>query len=227
MNKLIHGNCALELKRLPAHSIDLVCTDPPYVVGTKGAGIAGNRKYLKDITARRLDHGFDLSLLAEFMRVLRTPNIILFCSRLQLRDYLNWAHEKDLKWALLSWHKTNPTPLTNNNYLPDTEYILHFWRDRKLGGRYHTKRRFYVQPTERHAVPHPTVKPLNIVMNLIENATSHGDVVLDPFLGSGTTAVAAKMLGRRFIGIECEKQYVDLARGRIEAMPRCAELARA
>ena len=224
MNKLIHGNCADELKKLPARSIDLVCTDPPYIVAARGAGIAGRRRYLKDITARRLDHGFDLSLLNEFLRVLKTPNIIIFCSRLQLRDYLNWAHDADLRWALLCWHKTNPTPLTNNNYLPDTEYILHFWRNRKLGGRYQTKRRFYVQANERHKLEHPTVKPLNIVMNLIENATDPGDVVLDPFLGSGTTAVAAKMLGRQFVGIECVSQYVDLARGRIAASVRGADL---
>jgi DNA modification methylase len=224
MNKLIHGDCTLELTKLPKRSVDLVCTDPPYVVAAKGCGLSGDRRYLREISARRLDNGFDLSLLQEFLRVLKTPNIILFCSRLQLRDYLNWAHAADLKWALICWHKTNPTPLTNNNYLPDTEYILHLWRSRRLAGRYQTKRRYYVQARERHKLPHPTVKPLNIVMNLIENATHHGDVVLDPFLGSGTTAVAAKMLGRRFIGIEWDKQYLDIARKRIAAIPHAVDL---
>ena len=224
MNKLIHGDCTLELKKLPPASIDLVCTDPPYVVAAKGRGLAGDRKYLKEITARRLDEGFDPSLLEEFLRVLKAPNIILFCSRVQLRDHLNWAHETDLKWALICWHKTNPTPLTNGNYLPDTEYILHLWRNRKLAGRYQTKRRFYVQAKEKHTIAHPTVKPLNIITNLIENATRPGDVVLDPFIGSGTTAVGAKMLRRRFIGIEREREYVKLARRRIESAPARVDL---
>jgi site-specific DNA-methyltransferase (adenine-specific) len=215
MNRLICGDCALELKKLPDRCVDLVCTDPPYIVAAQGRGLAASCKYLKEISARKMEDGFDLLLLNEFLRVLKTPNLILFCSRLQLREYLNWANDLGLRWALICWHKTNPTPLTNNNYLPDTEYILHFWRDRKLGGSYKTKRRFYVQAKERHNFPHPTVKPLNIVMNLIENATRRGDVVLDPFLGSGTTAVAAKMLGRHFIGIEREKEYIALARKRV------------
>src|ERR1700689_1713261 len=112
MNRLIHGDCADELRKLPARCIDLICTDPPYIVSAKGAGIAGRRQYLKDITNRQLNDGFDLALLNEFLRVLKTPNIILFCSRLQLRDYLNWAHDANLKWVLICWHKTNPTPLT-------------------------------------------------------------------------------------------------------------------
>jgi DNA modification methylase len=195
----------------------LVCTDPPYVVRAIGGGIAAKRQYLKDINAKRLDEGFELSVLDEFLRVLKTPNIIIFCSRMQLRDFLNWAHERDINWALLCWHKTNPTPLTNNNYLPDTEYILHFWKGRKLAGRYQTKRRFYVQRVEKNQFSHPSVKPLNILLNLIENATAVGDTVLDPFLGSGTTAVAAKMLGRHCIGIEKESEYHAIAEARIKA----------
>jgi DNA modification methylase len=219
MNRIIHGDCRTELPKLPSRSVDLVCTDPPYVIGAIGGGIAGKRSYLKDINAKDLDQGFDFALLTEFLRVLKTPNLIIFSSRLQIREYLDWAHVLDLKWSLICWHKTNPTPLTNNNYLPDTEYIFHFWKGRKLGGRYHTKRRFYVQPIDaRKSFGHPTVKPLNIVSNLIENATSEGEVVLDPFVGSGTTCVAAKMLGRRFIGIERERDYVDIARTRIRAI---------
>jgi len=215
MDTIIHGDCRTELPKIPTGSIDLICTDPPYVVGTVGKGIAAKRQYLKDIHAKELDTGFDPALLGEFLRVLKMPNLVLFCSRLQIRDYLNWANERDLRWSLICWHKTNPTPLTNNNYLPDTEYIFHFWQGRKLSGRYHTKRRFYVQRSERNDFGHPTVKPLNVVANLIENGSNKGDVVLDPFTGSGTTCVAAKSLGRRFIGIEREQDYVALARQRL------------
>lgn len=67
---------------------------------------------------------------------------------------------------------------------------------------------------------HPTVKPLKLMAYLIALGSRPGDVVLDPFLGSGTTAIAAKMLGRRFIGIEREREYIELARARLAATSR-------
>jgi DNA modification methylase len=203
-----------------AKAIDCIVTDPPYIIGSKGAGIAADRRYLTNISTSGIDHGFDPILLEEFLRVLKTPNIILFCSRLQIRDYLNWAHTHGLTWSLICWHKPNPTPLTNNNYLPDTQYILHFWRGQPLRGGYHSKRRFYVLPSCRNAVGHPTAKPVRIVKNLMLNATSRGDIILDPFMGSGTTGVAAIQLGHRFIGIEINGDYLAIAKRRIaEARP--------
>ena len=216
MYDLIHGDCLDIMRSLAARSVDLICTDPPYIIGSQGCGLAGDRKYLHDISANALDRGFDPVVLEEFLRVLKTPNLILFCSRLQIRDYLNWAHERHLKWSLICWHKSNPTPLTNNNYLPDTEYILHFWAGKKLRGAYHSKRRFYLQPAVKSPTAgHPTVKPLNIIKNLILNATTRGDIVLDPFMGSGTTGVAAINLGHKFIGIEISGDYLEIAKRRI------------
>jgi DNA modification methylase len=217
MYELILDDCFNTLRSLPAESVDLILTDPPYVIGTRGCGLAGNRKYLADITDAALDTGFDAIILEEFLRVLKVPNIIVFCSRLQIRDYLNWAHDRNLTWSLICWHKTNPTPLTNNNYLPDTEYILHFWRGRRLGGHYGSKRRYYVLPsTPTASQGHPTAKPLVIVKNLMLNAASSpGAVILDPFMGSGTTGVAAVQLGHKFIGIELNGDYLAIAKRRI------------
>jgi DNA modification methylase len=202
---------------MPDNSVDCVVTDPPYIIGAKGGGLARDCKYLADITSGNLDTGFDPALLDEFLRILKTPNVILFCSRLQIRDYLNWAHEHHLTWSLICWHKPNPTPLTNNNYLPDTEYVLHFWRGQRLRGAYHSKHRYYVLPSCKNVVGHPTVKPLRIVKNLMLNATSRGDIILDPFMGSGTTGVAAIQLGHRFIGIEMNGDYLAIAKRRIAA----------
>jgi DNA modification methylase len=146
----------------------------------------------------------------------RRPNLVFFASRLQLRDYLNWAHAHDLNWSLICWHKTNPIPLTAAPYLPDTEYALHFTRGTRVGGCYHSKRRFYVQPSGKSSFDHPTVKPLNIVKNLLLNAaTAPGSVVLDPFMGSGTSGVAAIQLGHKFIGIEMNGDYLAIAKRRI------------
>lgn len=218
MFELIHGDCAAVMRSMPDKSIDCIVTDPPYIIGAKGCGLARYRQYLADISEARLNMGFDLMLLEEFLRVLKTPNIMLFCSRLQLRDYLNWAHDRGLNWALICWHKPNPTPLTASGYLPDTEYVIHFWKGVALRGPYRCKHRFYVHPSSRNTFGHPTVKPLSIVKSLLLNAaTAQGSLVLDPFMGSGTTGVAAIQLGHKFIGIELNGDYLAIAQRRIAA----------
>ena len=70
MYDLIHGNCIDVLRTMPDKSVDCIVTDPPYIVGAKGCGLAGNRQYLADISAAGLDAGFDHSVLDEFIRVL-------------------------------------------------------------------------------------------------------------------------------------------------------------
>ena len=218
MFELIHGDCLDILRRMPGRSIDCIFTDPPYIIGASvhGSGIASKRTYLRDIAAAGFHTGFDPILLDEFIRLLKAPNLFLFCSRLQLRDHLNWAHRQSLNWALLCWHKPNPIPLTAAPYLPDTEYILHFWKGAPIRGSYRSKRRFYVHPCSKNTLGHPTVKQLHIVKNLLLNAaTAPGSVVLDPFMGSGTTGVAAIQLGHKFIGIELNGDYLAIAKRRI------------
>lgn len=214
MQKIICGDSLKILREMPDKSVDMILTDPPYEIGAKGCGLAGDRKYLHDITAQKLDIGFDYALLDDFERLCKKLNLVIFCSRLQLKPIMDWIYGRDCSWNLICWHKTDPTPLTNNNYLPDTEYIFHVWRDRKLTGSYDTKRKFYTVPREAK-YGHPTAKPLEIISNLILNATNKGDVILDPFLGSGTTAVAAKRLGRGCIGIEISEIYCETARKRL------------
>ncbi len=112
---------------------------------------------------------------------------------------------------LLTWHKTNPTPMCSNKYLSDTEYLL-FFREKgvKVNGSYDTKRKWYVSPlnvSDKKLYGHPTVKPLEITKNLIINSAPEGLPILDPFMGSGTTAVAAKELGFDYVGFEINPEY--------------------
>ena len=120
---------------------------------------------------------------------------------------------------MLTWHKTNPVPACGNKYLTDTEYIL-FFREKgvKIGGEYKTKFTYYVTPlntADKKLYRHPTIKPVDILQNLIVNSSSPGDVVLDPFMGSGSTGIACNNTGRNFIGIEVDKGYFDTAKARI------------
>lgn len=217
INKVIFGNNKDILNILPNKSVDCICTDPPYYLDPGGScgGIAAKREYIKEISDNEIDVGFDYNTLKEYERILKSMNLITFCGRNDIREYLNWSYEGGYRWKLITWHKTNPTPLINGNYLPDTEFIFHFWDGMKIGGNYETKRGYYISPVIKNIYEHPTVKPLKIVENLIINATKEWDVVLDPYAGTGTTLVACKELNRNFIGIEKVEKYVEICHKRI------------
>lgn len=205
------ADCNDILPHLP--KVDLVLTDPPYKIGAKGGGIGARRKYLADIHGH-IDGGFDVGLLRSF------DNWFCFCGKNQLIEILRAAQSPERRWMLITWNKPNPTPLSNGNYLPDTEYIVHHFSANKLHGSFRDKSRFIVSPSEQNDFMHPTVKPLRVINKLIRLGTLQDEVVLDLFMGSGTTLVAAKQLGRRAIGIEIEEKYCAIAVKRLNQTRR-------
>lgn len=128
--------------------------------------------------------------------------------------------EKGCRFEILTWHKTNPIPTCNGKYLSDTEYCLMF-RDggkTRIGGDMATKNKYFLSPinvSDKSKFEHPTIKPLRFVENHIINSTNEGDIVFDPFLGSGTTAVAAQNLGRQYLGFEINPKYYKIAKNRL------------
>lgn len=221
MIELYNADCYEKIKEIPDKSVDLVIIDPPYQIGDCGGGAFGNdaREYHNELYNGGLTHGITAAILPELMRVMRKANIYIWCNKNQLRQYIDYFENNKCATELLTWHKTNPVPTCNNKYLSDTEYLLYF-RERgvPIFGTYETKRKFYVTPTnkaDKKLYQHPTVKPLNIIKNLITNSSLPGGVVLDCFMGSGTTGVAAKELGRDFIGIELDEKYFRTAEKRI------------
>lgn len=117
-------------------------------------------------------------------------------------------------------HNCNPVPACGNKYLTDTEYIL-FFREKgvKIYGEFKTKFTYYVTPLnqkDKKVYGHPTIKPINIVKNLIVNSSLENGLVFDPFMGSGTTAVAAIECGRNYIGYELNNDYYEICNKRIE-----------
>lgn len=208
------GDCRQLVPAL-AGAVDLVLTDPPYEVVTTGGGIAGDRRYLGEIGAAGLADGFDASLLDGF------PRWMCFCSKRQLPALLNRADASGGRWCLLVWNKPDPTPLVNGNYLPDTEYVVHRFRSGSdLHGTYDDRRRWILCPAGGGG-EHPTQKPLAVVHRLLRVGSAPGDLVLDPFAGSGTTLVAARNLGRRAVGIEVCERWCELAARRLsqEVLP--------
>ena len=116
------------------------------------------------------------------------------------------------------WCKTNPSPLINETFLPDIEYIFYIKENGvKLQGDYNLRHKYFIQPAninDKKIYEHPTIKPQNILQNLIEVSTKKNDLVLD--CGSGSTAIACMRIQRRFIGFEIDKKFYNIAKNRIE-----------
>ena len=218
INRIYNMDCTEGVKLLEDKSIDLVIIDPPYKLSlnslkkeTKFIGYTNELLHLKD--------GFDLTILDLLIQKMKKINIYIYCSKRQVKELLEYFMNKKCNYEILTWHKMNPSPLMNNNYLPDTEYII-FAREKgvKLQGTYYTKRKYYISgtnQTDKKKYKHPTIKPLAFIENHIINSSNEGDLILDCFAGSGTTLVGAINKNRNFIGFEINKEYYEIAQARI------------
>lgn len=240
LDKIYNVDCMEGLRQLPDKSVDLVVTDPPYILETEGAGFfgkkqdeymrgnkgakahiyGGERFVMKEIAS--MSEGIKEEVLDELCRVMKSINCYFFCSQKQIQFYLDYfVRKKGCNWNLICWHKIDPIPACGNKYLSDTEYIL-FFREKgvRIFGSYDTKRTFYVTKANRadkKLYGHPTCKPMEIVQNFIINSSQVGGVVLDPFIGSGTTAVASIKAQRHFIGYEINPQFYQTSQQRIQS----------
>lgn len=228
IDRIYLGDCLELMRGLPDKSVDLIVTDPPYDFMTKhqsanysGAGAFGKlgRSYHSELEKAGIINGFNREeWVKEVQRVMKRVNIYIWCNKDQLAWYLNAF--ADYNMELLTWHKSNPIPTCENKYLSDTEYLL-FFREKgvRIGGTYKTKKKYWLQEInmeDKEKWGHPTIKPLNIVETLVFNSSKEGDLVLDPFIGSATTAVACIKERRHFIGFEIDKGYYDIASRRIK-----------
>ena len=219
LNKVTQGDCYKLIKDIPDNSIDCIYTDIPYLYVDGGVGkveMGARMKVLRD-SIEAMSDGIDWSILTEFKRVLKHINIFIWCSRLQLADILSWG--KDYNIELLVWCKTNPSPTINNNWLPDLEYCV-YMREKgvPLNDGYEHKSKWYISAAnkkDKDMFSHPTIKPLPLVKRHLLHATQPNDIILDPFIGSGTTAVACAETQRQFIGFEIEKKWCDVANDRL------------
>ena len=220
MIKLRHGNCMDILGKMDTGSVDLIVMDPPYKQdGGAGAGSFGGsqRGYYTQLSS--MSEGISQDVLKECIRVLKRINIYIYCNKAQLKFYLDFFSSYPVSFNLLCWHKTNPIPATHNIYLRDTEYIL-FFRERgvPLYGSYETKHTYFITPVnkkDKKEWGHPTIKPIEQARIFIQNSSSEGDVILDPYMGTGTTGVAAVSLERSFIGVEKDSHWYSVAKNRI------------
>ena len=226
VNKIYNEDCLVGLKKIPDNSIDLVLIDPPYDICTAG-GKKGNDKLSNDIMKlekelidNNLVSSFDIKVLDEIVRVMKGINIYIWCNARQIPMYIKYFNlQLQCKLEVVIWGKTNPIPLFSNKYMNDKEYCLYFRKDGYCKPKsYEDAKSIYISKAnveDKKKYQHPTIKPLELIRRLIRNSSKENDLVLDCFLGSGTTAVACILENRKYIGFEINKKYFDIANKRI------------
>lgn len=223
--ELIHGDCLEEMKKIPDGSVDLVLSDPPYELDNHGGGTTefAQRKLVKDLHIDFISKSFDMpTVFKEIIRVSKVVNLVIFCSNKQVSQIMKYWEDRGYSTTLLVWDKPNPVPFGNGKYISNLEFMIYV---RGKNAPYNNIGYNEQLKTFRYGVPsskarlHPTEKPTELLERLLKIHTNEDSVVLDMFMGSGTTGVACKNLNRNFIGIELDETYYNIAKERIENTP--------
>ena len=150
-------------------------------------------------------------------RVLKTFHAYIFTSKNLLKDYIEYFENKGYNWDLLIMAKNNPIPTKNNKYLSDKEYIFfvrekgcYFNNDLSYDNYFSVKR---INVTKN--IYHPTEKKISLIKSLILMSSKENDLIIDPFMGSWTTALACRELKRDFIGAELSEEYCQIGKNRL------------
>lgn len=219
INKITHADCLEILKQLPDKSIDLILTDPPYelnIHGGSGMGAFCDRKLVKLKHIDFMVHGFNYdAVFNEFVRICKKANMYIFCSNAQITKIMSWFEARNYYVTLLVWHKTNAVPLTNKKYHSNTEFIICI---KEKGTTFNNMN--VADSTKVFSIPfpsgklrfHPTQKPLELLEKLIKRKSNEGDLILDCFSGSGSTAIACNKLNRNFICIEKDEKFYNMSK---------------
>ena len=228
--KVYNGDCFDLFKKMiiAGTKIDLIITDPPYLLDRINTGGSVNNKKglnksLKQLEADGLIHGVDVKKFAKYVSEVQDDiNLFVWCSIKQVFEYLKvFVEDYGCKYTILNWHKPNALPTYSNKFLSDTEYCLylHNGHGKCRPPNYESAKTYWIAPInqkDKKLYGHPTIKPLYMIEQLVKCCSKEGDLVFDPFLGSGTTGVACRKLKRRFIGSEINVDYYKLCKKRIK-----------
>ena len=239
---LLHGNCMTELPLIVC-AVDMIFADPPYFLSSgKGTVKVGNRFVNFDkgswdrVRSKDEVYQFNYQWLSLCKEKLKSNGTIWVTGTYHnIFEVANCM--KDLGFKILNmvvWQKSDPPKtLTNQRFNFSAEYIIwarkyenvpHYFNYElmeTLNGGVHMPDVWKLSAPgtwEKTCGKHPTQKPLRLLYRIILASTREGETVLDPFAGSCTTGIAAKLLGRKFIGIEQEEKYIELGKKRIKEL---------
>ncbi len=240
--KLVQGDSLKVLKKLEHKSIDMIFADPPYFLSSDGISCSGGKmvsvnkgEWDKSIGIEE-KHKFNRKWIKLCYEVLKDDGTIWISGTMHNIYSIGMALEQDGFKIInnITWKKLNPPPnISCRAFVHSTETILWAKKDikkakhkfnyslmRKLNDGKQMKdvwETSLTNPSEKKCGKHPTQKPIEILEKIILASTDEGDLILDPFNGSGTTGIVANRLNRKYIGIEKEKEYLDLTIRRKES----------
>ena len=222
--QLILGDCLEKLKEIPNNSATLIFADPPYnLIGLDGFIDLESYKSWCD------------NWFTESLRILNNQGTLILCGRPPILNHLCVAlgkkHAVFREW--ITWYKVDSITPSRDKHSNNYECFAVFskWMDRKFRfisvksktNKYSAERNIgsiwehcKISSNHKEGTKHPTQKPIKFLDRFVDTYTDKGDLVIDPFMGSGTTGVACANLGREFIGIEIDKVYFKLAEKRIK-----------
>ena len=193
---LINGDCLEEMKKMPDKGVDLCLTDPPYGV---------------DIKYGHYDDTLEnwYALMKSIIPNIKRISKMVVMPSCQINRLEWWYKNFPPDW-LMCWYKGSPG---------HSAYIgFNDWEPHLVWGKNNTTMHDYIAVTNTEKMGnyrHPCPKPIKWAKWIISRSTEKDNIILDPFMGSGTTGVACKELGRKFIGIEIDENYYNIAKKRI------------
>ena len=226
------GDAKTLIKSIPDKSIDLIFTDPPYNLSPYSTGnikMSWRKDFNNDLADWDRDDFKPSEWSKDFIRILKpTGNIFVFTSYNLLGKWHEVFDPLFDTFQFVVWHKTNPPPkLYKAGFLNSCELIVCMWNKGHTWnfGKQNEMHNFIETPicmgNERTKNPvHPTQKPVKVLNRIIKIASKEGDLILDPFMGVGSTGVSAIGLKRNFMGFELKEEYFKAAEKRIEEIAK-------
>lgn len=233
------GDCEKLMSKIPDNSVDLILTDPPFNLGNFMHSRGTNLKKMRENQFAYagwddLDYEDWIIKMEKFFyhsnRILKKRgSMICFMSLMKIESLIKIAEKNNFYYKTVGiWHKTNPMPRNMNlHFVNSTEAWIYLINNANTGTFNNKSKLFHdffesslTPSSEKKFGKHPTQKPLSILNHFIEILTNEGDVVCDPFMGSGSTGVSCEINNRDFIGIELDTNYFDIAKNRIEGVSK-------
>lgn len=225
LDKIYNKDCLQVMRDMPNESVDLICTDPPYKVTQRGSNGTMSGYWATDIARKGeifAHNDIDIEeYLPEFYRILKPDaHCYIMCNNLNLPHFFDVINKSEFHFVkLLVWDKHSK--ICGRYYMGQVEHIfmLRKGKDKPINNCGTSDLLSFANKRDKKidgSNIHDSQKPIGLMATLISNSSNINEIVFDPFMGSGTTAIACLQTGREFIGCEIDKEYFDLAIKRLQ-----------